>query len=176
MIDKCVVCGYSLEGLPTVHRCPECGRENDRDSLLFGQKRAAWVGLTLAMCAALVVQIVFGAAVTSPIGRAVGLLSTTFMVLFCGRQVSRPKRVIVVSSRCIELIDPGRGVSRYALADIADATRSEINGQVTITDRGGATVVTIPVGFLDSNRGNKKVVAAIKHYVAQRDHAAAPGE
>lgn len=28
-LEQCPFCGYSLEGLPVEHRCPECGRSVD---------------------------------------------------------------------------------------------------------------------------------------------------
>ncbi len=37
-LDHCLVCGYSLHGLPDVHRCPECGTDYDRRTLVWRQK------------------------------------------------------------------------------------------------------------------------------------------
>ena len=39
---NCPQCGYSLEGLPASHRCPECGAPYTRELLVFraGVKRA----------------------------------------------------------------------------------------------------------------------------------------
>ena len=34
-LESCPVCGYSLEGLPDRHRCPECGFEYARDTEVF---------------------------------------------------------------------------------------------------------------------------------------------
>ncbi len=35
-LERCPSCGYSPEGLPTVHPCPECGLELDRSWTVFG--------------------------------------------------------------------------------------------------------------------------------------------
>lgn len=34
-INGCPICSYSLSGLPTRHRCPECGFEYDENTLCF---------------------------------------------------------------------------------------------------------------------------------------------
>jgi hypothetical protein len=36
LLKECPICGYSLEGLPVQHVCPECGREFDRRWRVFG--------------------------------------------------------------------------------------------------------------------------------------------
>jgi len=35
MLDTCPQCGYSLQGLPENHACPECGLRYDRDSEVY---------------------------------------------------------------------------------------------------------------------------------------------
>ena len=39
MIDRCPQCGYSLAGLPSNHRCPECGLAYDEDSEVYKHSR-----------------------------------------------------------------------------------------------------------------------------------------
>jgi hypothetical protein len=41
LLNECPFCGYSLEGLPVQHNCPECGRESDRRWKVFGD-RLGW--------------------------------------------------------------------------------------------------------------------------------------
>jgi len=66
-LERCPFCDYSLEGLPTEHRCPECGRPFDRRWRVFGGRRywplmsgweklrfvfdmTIWLGLALFFC------------------------------------------------------------------------------------------------------------------------------
>ena len=39
LLDRCPFCDYRLEGLPTEHRCPECGQPFDRRWRVFGGQR-----------------------------------------------------------------------------------------------------------------------------------------
>lgn len=38
-LERCPVCRYSLQGLPAVYRCPECGLAYDRDIVVLGGQR-----------------------------------------------------------------------------------------------------------------------------------------
>jgi len=38
-IDRCPVCRYSLQGLPSAHHCPECGFEYDEHTRVWRPKR-----------------------------------------------------------------------------------------------------------------------------------------
>ncbi|MFN0136887.1 MAG: hypothetical protein ACKVS9_12315 [Phycisphaerae bacterium] len=61
LLERCPRCVYSLRGLPTVHRCPECGLDVDRSWRVFGgrklaadrkqflQANAMWVALLMPM-------------------------------------------------------------------------------------------------------------------------------
>jgi len=47
MLDTCPQCGYSLQGLPEDHACPECGLRYDRDSEVYKyvNPKALFLGL-----------------------------------------------------------------------------------------------------------------------------------
>jgi len=174
MIDQCVRCGYSLKGLPEVHRCPECGHENDRESTAIREPRVfaklnavAGVVVFLAVTARAWVRGV--ASLSHPmVALAVALIAAAWI------QVRRRARTIVVSRRSLELIDEASKVKSYTMEDVADAHWSFATGRTRITDRKGRVVVIIPNKFFNSLRADRKVVQAIKAVVAQRDAIADP--
>ncbi len=47
MLDACPRCGYSLQGLPADHACPECGLRYDRESEVYKHRnlKALFLGL-----------------------------------------------------------------------------------------------------------------------------------
>jgi len=48
MLTQCPECGYSLEGLPANHKCPECGTLYDQNSEIYpwiGKRRQRFVAL-----------------------------------------------------------------------------------------------------------------------------------
>ena len=54
LLQNCPFCNYSLKGLPTEHKCPECGQPFDRRWRLFGNvpssyKRRPWVKIWVAL-------------------------------------------------------------------------------------------------------------------------------
>jgi hypothetical protein len=58
------------------------------------------------------------------------------------------------------------------MAPVTDARWSFVNGATEILGRDGSVLATIPSSFLGANRANRRVVAAIKSYVAKRNAAA----
>ncbi len=58
-LSHCLECGYSLEGLPTHHRCPECGWEYDQYTRVW-RRRGRWLTVR-ELCVSLIVVIHFAA-------------------------------------------------------------------------------------------------------------------
>lgn len=42
---RCPVCGYSLEGLPVEHKCPECGEAYDEQTQVWRVRQWRWMDL-----------------------------------------------------------------------------------------------------------------------------------
>ncbi|MCB9852537.1 MAG: hypothetical protein H6819_05540 [Phycisphaerales bacterium] len=55
--DACLDCGYSLEGLPRPHRCPECGLAFDDDTVVFRRRRTWWASATAVIAQTYVLQM-----------------------------------------------------------------------------------------------------------------------
>ncbi len=122
----CLGCGYDLTGLPSRHRCPECGLHYDHTSRwLFADHRPrgpVWflpeICLGLATLSALVGGLtgVRGMVTVRPdlLLRAVGLLGMSLMVLVVGLAVNK-----TVLSRFRRARERGGGEHRghYVVAD-----------------------------------------------------------
>ena len=162
MISMCPICAYSLLGLPDDHRCPECGFEFQRDTIVVEQARVA------IRSGAIVNPILFGAAVIGWLmGRIVlplvGLFATLLAVSLW--RLRTPKMVFLVSSRELQLLRRGRVWARYPMTNIRDAEYSWITGEVTVMACNGPPVaVRIPYGFLLSGKRAKRLVCAINEY------------
>lgn len=57
MLTRCPQCRYSLKGLPSNHRCPECGLQYDQDSAVFSHTRP-YEFIVLIACNVLLIWIV----------------------------------------------------------------------------------------------------------------------
>ncbi len=57
-IDDCPICGYSLEGLPAVHRCPECFFEYDEFTHAWTNKKLATWAIVFSPFAGVMVYFV----------------------------------------------------------------------------------------------------------------------
>jgi len=174
MIDRCVRCGYSLKGLPAVHRCPECGRENDRESVAVREPRLtakllAVAGTVIIVAWAALVWMRGGSWSYPMIAPAALVLAGAWI------QMSRRARLVVVSHRGLELIDEFSEVRSYPMQNVADAQWNSATGAIGVTDRQGRAIITVPKNFLGSKRANWKIVLAIKTLVARHETAVPPG-
>lgn len=98
LLEACPFCGYSLQGLPTEHTCPECGKTYDRRWRVFGN-RPRWQYFSrktkasnivgAAFLALGYVWAVFQARFWSPGMLILRLLSSLIMVLVLGRELRR---------------------------------------------------------------------------------------
>jgi hypothetical protein len=77
-LSHCLDCGYSLTGLPTRHRCPECGWEYDQFTRVW-RKKDRWLAVK-ELCVSLILIILFAAGFSA--GFAVSPTMGTVLQLF----------------------------------------------------------------------------------------------
>jgi len=85
MIDACPRCGYSLQGLPCDHNCPECGLRYDAQSAVYRVRDP---------------KAVFGA-----VGGGTGWLWGGVALFDAYRTVPRPWRVLIILFWIIYLLE-----------------------------------------------------------------------
>ncbi len=161
MLDCCPRCRYSLVGLPTHHRCPECGLEIERDARLFEPSRRSWKLMGTICCLAAAVWGI-GAVLGKDVWhmcRAVFWLLLS-VVFFMGSR--RSGRAILVSQYTIRIIDRDTEPEVYDTCDVGQATWSFVNGAVTIRRTDGTVLTVVAQTFLSSNRQAQRLAATIQ--------------
>lgn len=173
MIDRCPRCCYSLRGLPTVHRCPECGLQCDSDAVVFREPRIAWVCV-----ASLTAGLLLWRAVSTfaGIGRSWDWWANTPLVALLAVLIwwlTRQRHMVIVSPRYLQIHGRSSTPEIFAIEDIGDAHWSYVTGTISISDRFGDTNVTIPSRFLAAAWRSRKVVIELKKVL--RDKGVAIG-
>lgn len=168
MITRCPSCDYSLTGLPTEHRCPECGLQCERDAVVFGQPRTVWKLLALANVAMLVLSIVallWRGATSGGIW-----LIALFATMSAGWiwNVLAKRSVVLVSPRTIRILKRGKEQQVYAIADVGQIKWSFVTGDIVIERSDGTQLTTIKQRFLGSNLTARRVVKTVREYVDAR--------
>lgn len=119
-LQKCPVCGYSLECLPEKHKCPECGFEYDKQMRVFDQspKLAILLGSLIAIIVLLTVSDPRG------VGTPWGILNLVFMswwsVWYVSRYSFKKRNRGIVAPDAILFLGGGGIVERIPQSDIAD--------------------------------------------------------
>src|SRR5262245_5584938 len=71
-LQRCPICSYPLEGLPEIHKCPECAFDYDKKMIVVEQSPQLLIILTLGFTF-LLVGVVFGGSLR------IGLLQLIFV-------------------------------------------------------------------------------------------------
>ncbi len=174
-IGKCPNCGYSLVGLPLEHRCPECGFEYDRDSVLFAEPRVWWKALLAINAIALVVAGVLwvwhGSLVTE------GLFLLPFVLMLGGWvwHLRAKKHYILVSPKRIRVFGRGDGVESYPMLEVGGAKWDFVTGDVVLLRPDGTELTQIKRRFLASNIRSITLARTIRGFCSLRaNERAAP--
>jgi hypothetical protein len=144
LLDCCPFCGYSLEGLPVLHECPECGRAFDRRWRVFGN-RTGWQSLNtwrritamagnfgpllLIVCAAMAAGEVW-------LGFPLVVLAAVWFARALATLFSRFTRVVAVGPDGLVIVSRG-GMHRenYPLEQIGGA-QADMLGNVRVNVNG----------------------------------------
>ncbi len=172
MLDCCPRCRYSLVGLPTHHRCPECGLEIERDAQLFKPSRRSWKLSGVINClGAAVLGVV---AVMRPEAWYLGMCAGSMLlsVVFMWWRAKRQGRAILVSQRTICIVGRDTEPEIFDLSDVGQAKWSFVNGAVTIQRTDGTELTVIRVGFFRSNRIARRLVATIQNQLGKTQQEA----
>lgn len=158
-LDECPACGYSLEGLPTEHACPECGQAYDRRSRVFGnlshweqsssnERAVAVVAMVLPVLCLLhlAVPAITGKGKPSWIGLVIPLLIGA-LVLGIRRLRVRPRSFIVVGRNHVSLVDRDtEQCEHYSLDSIAEADVSALDRLMLKLPEGWKKLIEFPRG------------------------------
>jgi len=162
MLKACPQCGYSLEGLPEEHVCPECGLHYDPDMLTveLGYRRWQRTGVVNA----LVLTGLFAlAAHWSPsrgvwlpplIAMAVSLVLATYVFV----RDSGRRACLIISKRGVEIHHPRRSSQLIYWDQIRSARYSWITGSVAIIGTTGNPIVRFGRSDVGSGRNGTDCV------------------
>ncbi len=138
-LDRCPACRYSLQGLPSVYRCPECGFEYDEGTIILSEtvsKTSRWslLALILLFFTGPLDEIVQGISTRGSLLTTrfiLSLLATLFYVGFTGFMVrfALYPPTVIVNSVGVHLCPFRRIRKTYSWPEIIDV-RIEGHGDI----------------------------------------------
>lgn len=161
MLNRCAECGYSLQGLPKRHCCPECGLPYEGEWIVVEQERAEWVAFAVGSA----LLVIVGAAVSqwrgvlSPwlVGGAFLLAGAVYRLL-----QHRTKVLISRNELRIEARDGKQKV--FPIGRFKEASWNPLSGEIVIQGERGL-IVTIHKGVFRSHRRMRQTVGLINGFL-----------
>ncbi len=166
VISSCPRCAYSLDGLPTVHTCPECGLEYDRESSVFiahPRARRSWpiVAISVLFVVGIGAWVWTGTAVTL-------LVAVSGLVGSISHLVRRRYAFAIVERRRVRFVREDFGEECFTCDAIGAAGWSHLTGAVVIKSAAGRTLVRLPPYFFGSPTRAQTFVSAVNEVCGAR--------
>jgi len=147
MIERCPSCGYSLTGLPDVHRCPECSLEYVKES-----RAVRWrcTHAIVALSIGSAITFIFGLAILCMRGTPSAALGTGVVLGGCLWRIRQSKTTIVISPNEVRVVRAGVADRRYPLETVARADRPFLSNHLRLIGYDDRLIGTIPGAMFNS--------------------------
>jgi hypothetical protein len=154
-MNNCPRCSYSLEGLPEIHVCPECGLQYNGETTYLELKPSKTSWKMIAVVAVPTSWMAFDSGVRP---QWVGTLSiciwsimlVTAVGLHAHRLGQAQKGQLILDWLGIRLVRPNGGTETILISDIRRAKYSRLSGQLTVIGWDDQKLLSIPQWQLGS--------------------------
>jgi hypothetical protein len=165
MITACPRCGYSLEGLPDEHACPECGLRYHRQAVAVAQSRSTGWEVTILVSFGLVIilNLIEGRQLFSVL--MLGIATIVVAGILWRRE--KPTNLILVSPYEISLHYADGRIESIPMADVATAKRSFVTGDVIIRKADGSVLRRLHPPFLATASRARRRAEVIRTFKRQ---------
>ena len=176
MQTKCPICGYSLDGLPARHSCPECGFDYDKSMTPFDGLHKPLL-IPNHLCLLLFILTVPASIVLiwtdTKHGVSYAMILTSFVMppsimalLRWKRPETCPRLILLGDSGLVVLPDRGEPY-RFGWLEIQYAKQSWVRGGLNILDANGQSIAYLSFRYFKSSRDLRRLVEQIKDHVEQ---------
>ena len=168
MLRNCLICKYSLDGLPDEHTCPECGFKYERQSTcVYGPRK-----LVLRQLAG-VGMLCFALMIYASMKAYSHMLFVFPPAIFIGYQVYRnhgkPPNMVIISKLKLTIVGRETEPEVFDMREIQNATWSKIDGSIRISGKKSNELIRISYKHLQSHFNAKSVVSIINKTVGAED-------
>ena len=148
-MNQCPRCSYSLEGLPEVHACPECGLQYNGETTYLELKpsKTSWKGI--AVVAVVTSWLAFD---TGMRPKWVSIVCICFwsimLIVTVGHHAYQLRQAqkgqLILDWLGIRFVRPNGGTDTIVISDIRRAKYSWMTGQLTVFGWDDQKLLTIP--------------------------------
>ena len=155
--SPCLMCRYSLRGLPRVYRCPECGYSYVKPISVFNRPVTSWRWLAVLN----LVAFVTGVMVVLVRGQYTPLLATGIGFVAAAFRGFSAQRKVIVTPEEVQIVIGPEIRQRIPMPCIRNCIWSVVDGSLRLFDNSGSEICVIPRRFLWSHHKTKKLVEAV---------------